>query len=170
MKYILFLSITIGLMNCKTSSKIAESRPRISANIYTTQKLNIIQSNKYPQKYGTHFYDLIIMALDLKADSTYNISYCQRKIAESGKWYVKKDSIYLYETKSFTLDKKLPNATYFINSRGYIFYNNGSSTGEHERYYTVLKIKGNLFDGQYDTTKMEPNKKVIDMLKCKGKY
>jgi len=110
------------------------------------------------------------MALDLKADSTYNISYCQRKIAESGKWHVKKDSIYLYETKSFTLDKKLPNATYFINSRGYIFYNNGSVTGEHERYYTVLKIKGNLFDGQYDTTKMEPNKKVIDMLKCKGKY
>lgn len=142
---LLITSITI-INSCKTKDLGTNGK-------YTTANIQLLDALILRAKFGGDFTYQIEMVLDLKEDSTFQIGFCQRKIAFVGNWKIEGDSVLLYNVFSYYSNKRVDSyKVYWELEDKKIFFPNktkriikGKDTVSTT--YTVLKINGKGFDG-----------------------
>jgi hypothetical protein len=143
-------------------SKAVGNHKSFMPGLYTPTKPNLKQSIIWKMKYESYFGNPLIIAFDFKGDSTYKVIGCARTVLHTGKWYIKDDSIMLYNRVNPD-NKKIPNWSLLFHD-GYIFYpqklqnikdseiaDSSNMKKGHKKITTftsVLKIGGEFFDGK----------------------
>ena len=142
---ILFTSIAF-FNSCKTKALGINGK-------YTTANINILNAFILKWKYGGDFSYQVTMVLDLKKDSTFQLGFCNRKIAYDGNWKVDGDSVLLYNVFNYFSGKPVNSFKIFRESKEMsIFFPNRIKKTINNRdsiitTYSVLKINGKGFDG-----------------------
>jgi hypothetical protein len=157
------LLIIILLFICINSCKIISiKRKKFVPTKYTTEDISISQAIHFSKKYRSSFRTSIILVIDFKKDSTYNISTCKKIIHESGKWRIfDKKHILLYDGFSYQLGRKLNDRILPYDRTGRLIYYNTYILGFRNEKATVLYKGNKLFDGIYDDTKYEEIDSVL---------
>ncbi len=155
---ILFTSIAF-FNSCKTKS--------LGINgIYTTANINILNAFILKWKYGGDFSYQVTMVLDLKKDSTFQLGFCNRKIAYDGNWKVDGDSVLLYNVFNYFSGKPVNSFKIFRESKEMsIFFPNRIKKTINNRdsiitTYSVLKINGKGFDGILNKGFLQPKDSI----------
>jgi hypothetical protein len=142
---LLFTSI-VFINSCKTKVLGINGK-------YTTANINLLDALILKAKFGGDFTYQIEMVLDLKEDSTFQIGFCQRKIAFVGNWKIEGDSVLLYNVFSYYSGKRVDSYKVYREPKDKkIFFPNKTKRiikGKDtiSTTYTVLKINGKGFDG-----------------------
>jgi hypothetical protein len=142
---LLFTSI-VFINSCKTKDLGINGK-------YTTANIQLLDALILKGKFGGDFTYQIEMVLDLKEDSTFQIGFCQRKIAFVGNWKIEGDSVLLYNVFSYYLNKSVDSYKVYREPKDKkIFFPNKTKRiikGKDtiSTTYTVLKINGKGFDG-----------------------
>lgn len=153
MKIRLSLILLISICSCSFSTDSIS--PILNPGIYTTCKLSNKEKLKYNLKYRSDFFHGYLLGLNLKKDSTFYITFCNRKIAVIGNWATKSDTLYLTNILRLKDKMQLPNMQHFIKD-SFIFFNYGTNYQKLNGYgnITLLKIGGENFDGMTNDSSM----------------
>lgn len=121
------------------------------SGIYTFVKPNKIQVNLLQLKYDSRFLPAIVMLINFMEDSTYHISYCNKLIGESGKWYFANDSVHFTNRMLYPDNKKQSDKVSFVNKKGIVFYGFYSYSNSTHKILetTMLKLNGKDYDTAY---------------------
>jgi hypothetical protein len=142
---ILFTSIAF-FNSCKTKDLGINGK-------YTTANINLLDAFILKWKYGGDFSYQVKMVLDLKKDSTFQLGFCNRKIASDGNWKIVGDSVLLYNVFNYFSEKPVNSFKVFRESKEKsIFFPNRikktiNNSDSIITTYTVLKNNGKGFDG-----------------------
>ena len=156
---ILFTSIAF-FNSCKTKDLGINGK-------YTTANINLLDAFILKWKYGGDFSYQVTMVLDLKKDSTFQLGYCNRKIAFDGNWKIDGDSVLLYNVFnyfvgkpviSFKIFRELKEQSIFFPNRIKKTINNSDSI---ITTYTVLKNNGKGFDGILNKGFFQPKDSIF---------
>lgn len=126
-------------------------KPTFEPGIYTFVKPSIIQVNLLQLKYDSRFLPVSVMLLNFMEDSTYHVSYCNKLIRESGKWYFANDSVHFTNRMLYPDKKQISDKTSLVNKKGIVFYASYYSTDSTHKNIetTMLKLNGKDYDTAY---------------------
>jgi hypothetical protein len=145
-KLLLLLLIFVSLANCR-SSKTTEYTGK-----YTWVKVNKVERSCYLFRHNFNIFKVnasTVMAIYLFRDSTFVISYCDKKIRFSGNYLIKEDSIYYNNVYSYYHNKpwKLkPN--YFNKKKQEIIQTSKNDSVGYIPTLTILRKNNSFYKGE----------------------